>query len=135
MKYNDTVQILRNVAKSIEDPMFVVNKLKNNETLRFSNNFGLDNSMDNSVDDNIYAEYENSNKEYNESVSMEDSKSYNNSENNSCDNKQQRDVSSGSQGLMDSITQEITSVRLQQAIILSEIVSKPRCKTRKRRRF
>ena len=40
-----------------------------------------------------------------------------------------------SMGLIDSITQEITPVRLQQAIILSEIVGKPRSKTRKRRRF
>ena len=35
-------------------------------------------------------------------------------------------------GVIDSITQEITAVRLQQAIILSEIVGKPRSKTRKR---
>lgn len=37
--------------------------------------------------------------------------------------------------LLNSITQELTSARLQQAIILSEIVGKPRSKTKKRRRF
>lgn len=39
------------------------------------------------------------------------------------------------QGVIDSIVQELTPVRLQQAIILSEIVGKPKSKTRKRRRF
>ena len=72
--------------------------------------------------------------EYNKSVPMEDNKSYN-------DNKssgyyyEQQDTSSDSKGVIDSITQEITPVRLQQAIILSEIVGKPRSKTRKKRRF
>lgn len=44
-----------------------------------------------------------------------------------------KDISLQSQGVMDSIVQEFTSVRLKQAIILSEIVGKPRSKTRKRR--
>lgn len=35
--------------------------------------------------------------------------------------------------VIDSILEEITSARLKQAIILSEIVGKPKSKTRKRR--
>ena len=101
--------------------------------------------MAHSIDNSIYSEYNSSNKEYNEStptskdnkyyndsksVHKEDSKSYNDYYNN-----KQQDTSSDSQGVIDSITQEMTPVRLQQAIILSEIVGKPKCKTRKRRRF
>jgi hypothetical protein len=46
-----------------------------------------------------------------------------------------RFVSKNPQGVIDSIVEELTPVRLQQAIILSEIVGKPKSKTRKRRRF
>ncbi|MBD7911422.1 hypothetical protein [Clostridium cibarium] len=42
---------------------------------------------------------------------------------------------SENEGIIDSIANEITPVRLQQAIILSEIVGKPRSKTRRKRRF
>jgi hypothetical protein len=64
---------------------------------------------------------------------MENSKSYNYAESNGYNNKQ--GTSSNPEGVIDSIAQELTSVRLQQAIILSEIVGKPRSKTRKKRRF
>jgi hypothetical protein len=79
-------------------------------------------------------EYESCNKEDNESVPIEDSNSYNDNKNNGYYNKQQ-DAYSDPPGVIDSITQEMTPVRLQQAIILSEIVGKPRSKTRKKRRF
>jgi len=130
MKYNDTIQILKTAIKAIQDPMFIANKLGESEIFKFTKDLGLNNSMNNS----IYVEDKSSNKKDNESVPREDSKSYNDNESNGYYNKQQ-DTSSDPQGVIDSITQEITPVRLQQAIILSEIVGKPRSKTRKKRRF
>ncbi|AGF54840.1 hypothetical protein B0P06_001082 [Clostridium saccharoperbutylacetonicum] len=65
------------------------------------------------------------------SIPVGDNKDY--TEANSSYNKQQS-ASSNPQGVIDSITQELTSVKLQQAIILSEIVGKPRSKTRRQRR-
>jgi hypothetical protein len=91
------------------------------------------------MNNNVYVESEDSNKEYNESDSsenslIEDSESYSDNKNTSYYNKQQ-DTSSNPQGTMDSIAQELTSVKLQQAVIFSEIIGKPRSKTRKGRRF
>jgi len=130
MKYNDTIELLKIAAKILIDPMSLSNNTGKSTDFKYSNNLDLNNSMDNS----IYAEDKNSNKEINESVPIEESKSYNDNKSNGYDNKQQ-DTSCETQGVIDSITQELTCVRLQQAIILSEIVGKPRSKTRKKRRF
>ena len=130
MKYNDTIELLKIAAKILIDPMSLSNNTGKSTDFKYSNNLDLNNGMDNS----IYAEDKNSNKEINESVPIEESKSYNDNKSNGYYNEQQ-DTSSNPQGVIDSITQEITCVRLQQAIILSEIVGKPRSKTRKKRRF
>lgn len=131
MKYNNTIQLFKTIAKIVNDPTILIDKLLKSENFNGSNNFNLNNSMNS----NIYLEPENSNIEYNKSATRENSTSseYNNSGSNSCYNKQQ-DTSSNPQGIIDSISQELTSVRLKQAIILSEIVGKPRSKTRKKRR-
>ena len=50
-------------------------------------------------------------------------------------NSKKQSASSNPQGLLDSIAETLTPTKLQQAIVLSEIVGKPRSKTRKRRRF
>ncbi|MDR3597405.1 hypothetical protein [Clostridium sp.] len=128
MKYNDTIDLLKIFANAIFDPTSITNNLKKSATLKYSRALGSDNSINN----NIYAESESSNEGYSKGVPLEDSRFYN--DNNICYDKKQ-DTSSTPQGVIDSITQEITPVRLQQAIILSEIVGKPRSKTRKRRRF
>ena len=125
MKYN-SIQILKTVANAIKDTTIITDKLRISELFQFPN--------DSDLNDSIYAEDKNSNKEINESVPIEESKSYNDNKSNGYDNKQQ-DTSCETQGVIDSITQELTCVRLQQAIILSEIVGKPRSKTRKKRRF
>ena len=85
----------------------------------------------------FYVEPEDNDIEYNKSDPMKDSKSYRNNdkESNSYYYDNKKDISSNPQGVIDSIAQELTSARLQQAIILSEIVGKPRSKTRKKRRF
>jgi len=129
MKFNDVIHILETIIDGFNDPRYMRNRLGESDIFNFTKGVGLNNSVDN----NINVESENSNIEYNESVPREDSKS-NNNESNGYSNKQQ-DTSSDPQGVIDSITQEITPVRLQQAIILSEIVGKPRSKTRKKRRF
>jgi len=129
MKFNDVINILETIIDGFNDPRYMRNRLGESDIFNFTKGVGLNNSVDN----NINVESENSNIEYNESVPREDSKS-NNNESNGYSNKQQ-DTSSDPQGVIDSITQEITPVRLQQAIILSEIVGKPRSKTRKKRRF
>ena len=128
MKYNNTIEILKNVMKAIDDPMFIANKLKQSGSFQFPSNVASNNSMNN----NIYAEPEDNDIEYNKNVPMGSSKSYNYDESNSYNKK---DTSSNPQGVIDSIAHELTSVRLQQAIILSEIVGKPRSKTRRKRRF
>src|SRR5471030_939817 len=136
MKYNGIVDILKLVAKALLAPeaLTVPWSIQNNS--RKSDISGPSNDLDlnNRVNNNIYAEPENSNIEYNESVPREDIKSNDYNKSNIYYNKQQ-DTSSNPQGVIDSITQEMTPVRLQQAIILSEIVGKPRSKTRKKRRF
>lgn len=91
-------------------------------------NDGINNASD--------TELENDDEEYDEGDSIDDiasenMDSYNNTKNSYYNKKEA--ASSNPQGIIDSITQEITPVRLQQAIILSEIVGKPKSKTRKRR--
>lgn len=130
MKYNDTIEILKTIEKAINDPMFIADKLRKSDIFNFPNRINLN---------NIYEESEDKYKKYDESVPATDAKSSTDStSHNSNDiicHDRQKDTSSNPQGVLDSITQELTSVRLQQAIILSEIVGKPKSKTRKRRRF
>ena len=133
MKYNDAAEILKTILKTINDPTIIIDKLEKTELFQLPNNANSNNNMNL----NIYAEPENNNIEYNKNTSVENNKSYEEyiSYNDYYKMNNQQDTSSTPQGVLDSITQEITSVRLQQAIILSEIVGKPRSKTRKRRRF
>jgi hypothetical protein len=128
MKYNNTIEILKSIRAAIEDPTIIADKLGITEMFQFPSNATSNNSMNS----NVYTEPEDSNIEYNKNVPMENSKSYNYDESNGYNKK---DTSSNPQGVIDSIAQELTSARLQQAIILSEIVGKPRSKTRKKRRF
>lgn len=126
MKFNDVIHILETIITGINDPRYMRNKLEESDIFNFTKGSGLNNSVN--------VESKSSNKEYNKSDHLEDSKSYNDNKSNSYYNKQQ-DTSSNPQGVIDSIAQAITPVRLEQAIILSEIVGKPRSKTRKKRRF
>ena len=136
MKFNDAFDILKTIEKAVNDPTFIADSLKKSQLFNFSNNLDLNSNMNN----NIYVESESSNKQSNGNVPIENNKSsennanYNDYENNNYYNKQKAAFSK-EEGLLDSITQELTSARLQQAIILSEIVGKPKSKTRKRRRF
>ena len=136
MKYNYGIEMLKIFTNAIFDPTSVVNNIRKREVLKYQSDIESNNSMNN----NVYSESENSNIEYNKSVSKEESKSYNEenksySTNKSNDYDTKQDTSSNPQGVIDSITQEITSVKLKQAIILSEIIGKPKSKTRKKRRF
>ena len=133
MKYNDIYSDIKDYYNMLSKILQIItDKLGITEIFNFQIMLTSNNSMNN----NIYAEPENSNIEYNKSVPMEDSKSYNNNdESNEYTIIIQQDTSSNPQGVIDSIAQEITSARLQQAIILSEIVGKPRSKTRRKRRF
>ncbi|WP_026886344.1 hypothetical protein [Clostridium beijerinckii] len=132
MKYNDTIDLLKIFANAILDPTSITKNNSKNLVFKYPRSFESNDSMDRS----IYAESENEDEEYDESDSTEDRPNenadpYDNTRNNYYDKKEA--TSSNSQGIIDSITQEITPVRLQQAIILSEIVGKPKSKTRKRR--
>jgi len=132
MKYNNTIEILKSIRAAIEDPTIIADKLGITEMFQFPSNVASNNSMN-----NIYVEAEDNDIEYNKIDPMKDSKSYRNNdkESNSYYYDNKKDTSSNPQGVIDSIAQELTSARLQQAIILSEIVGKPRSKTRKKRRF
>ena len=133
MKYNNTIDILKSIRAAIEDPTIIADKLGITEMFQFPSNVTSNNSMNN----NVYVEPEDNDIEYNKIDPMKDSKSYRNNdkESNSYYYDNKKDTSSNPQGVIDSIAQELTSARLQQAIILSEIVGKPRSKTRKKRRF
>ncbi|BCZ46183.1 hypothetical protein psyc5s11_22500 [Clostridium gelidum] len=130
MKFNDVIHILETIITGINDPRYMKNKLGESDIFKYAKGIGLNNSMNN----NINVENESINKENNKSIPLEDSKYYNDNKSNGYYNEQQ-DTCLGPQGVIDSITQEMTPVRLEQAIILSEIVGKPRSKTRKKRRF
>lgn len=132
MKYDDTINLLKILANAIFNPTSISNNNSRNFVFKYPNATELNDSINNTSN----TELENDNEEYDEGDSIDDianesMDSYNNTKNNSYDKKEA--ASSNSQRIIDSITQEITPVRLQQAIILSEIVGKPKSKTRKRR--
>ena len=132
MKYDGTIDILKIALNALKDPTVITDKLGITEIFQFPNNIHSNNSMNN----NLYEKPENSNIEYNKSVPTKDNGSSNDNdgESDSYYDKQQN-TSSNPQGVIDSIAQELTSARLKQAIILSEIVGKPKSKTRQKRRF
>jgi len=132
MKYNNTLELLKFFAKAVLLPESISNNSGKSDISNYSNDLDLNNSMNN----NVYSEPENSDIEYNKSIPTEDNKPYNNNtnESNNYYTKKQY-TSSNPQGVIDSIVQDLTSARLQQAIILSEIVGKPKSKTRQKRRF
>lgn len=127
MKSKDAIQMFTSVIDSISEPTAITDKFKINENFKFLN----DNILNKN---NIYSENKTTTEENNENIPVEANKPYDNNENNSYSNKQQA-TSSSPQGVIDSIAEELTSARLQQAIILSEIVGKPKSKTRQKRRF
>lgn len=87
-------------------------------------------NLDDSEKSKFGEEFKASNIENNETISMKDTELYEEEANYG----RKQNASSQPLGVMDSIVQELTSVRLQQAIILSEIVGKPRSKTRRTRK-
>lgn len=144
-----TLEILKNAAKAIEDPIQFGENIKDFSGVRMLSKTWLQ-ELNKSVgsygrENEGYEEFQyddinnqmNSNQDntisYNEGADHNEQNISKNSDNTENKNLEVRE--DDSVGFMDSITKEITPVRLQQAIILSEIVSKPRCKTRKRRRF
>ncbi len=129
MKYNDTISILKSTMNILKDPTVISDKF--NEILGYFDNLGTNYTIQNKDNTNVNASERN---EYNKDVSLGDNYSNTTYNNDVLANKQQI-TSSNPQGVIDSIAQELTSARLQQAIILSEIVGKPRSKTRRKRRF
>lgn len=130
MKYNNTISILKTVINAIKYPTIITDKLGITEILNLSTT-----QSTNKNTANFSSNTNKLNKEqYTENVLLEDSISSSNDKNYNYYNTKQ-DSPSNSQGVIDSIANELTSVRLQQAIILSEIVGKPKSKTRKRKKF
>lgn len=143
MKYTNPIYLIKDIIEIFIDPKITTNM--NTNTIKVSDIFQFVNKTTNKnntteSNNNLYAEPKDNDIEFNKTNpipnnnSNKNSHSYNNYEYNDY-SKKQKDMSSKPEGLLDSITQEITSARLQQAIILSEIVGKPKSKTRKRRRF
>lgn len=109
MKFKEAMRIVNNYSIALNDPMKVANRF---------------NKPKNKVKENVNLEFtQESYEKFDEPIEEE-----------SMDNNP-KFVSEDPQGVIDSIVEDLTSVRLQQAIILSEIVGKPKSKTRKRRRF
>lgn len=136
MRYNNNIDILKILANALLDPMSATKNIRESATLKYPRSFQSINSKNsNPYEEDKTQSSEISNTVYSESVQKDDNnKSYDDNKSNSLyDNK--KDTSATPQGVIDSIAQELTSVRLQQAIILSEIVGKPRSKTRKKRRY
>ena len=126
MKYNNTISIIKAVANAIMDPTATKSKLTLTDISNFPNAISppkYDFSINPSDEEN-----------FSENVPIEDSSSYVSTKNNDYYSKK-KNTTPNPQGIIDSIANELTPVRLQQAIILSEIVGKPKSKTRKRRRF
>lgn len=109
MKFKEAMKIVNDLSIALNDPMKVANRF-NKPVTRAKENTNLEFTQES---------YE----KFDEPIEEE-----------SVDNNP-RFVSENPQGVIDSIVEELTPVRLQQAIILSEIVGKPKSKTRKRRRF
>lgn len=136
MKFNDAFDILKTIEMAVNDPNFIADSIKKSQLF----NFSIDLNANKDKSNNVYAESESTDKQADKNVSAGNNETYEN--NNNYNNYENADYYSKSktavskeQGLLDSITQELTSARLQQAIILSEIVGKPKSKTIKRRRF
>ena len=145
MKHDIIADPLKIFATAIFEPTSLTRNNRKNLISKDSRNVDLDisNSTNNNMNNNNYTESEESNAESNESrdkqcneiISSKNSKHYNdNNKANDCYNKKQ-DADLNSHGMIDSIIQELTPVKLQQTILLSEIVGKPRSKTRRKRRF
>lgn len=109
MKFKEAMKIVNDLSIALNDPMKVANRF-NKPTIRAKENTDLEFTQES---------YEKFDRPIEEEL---------------VDNNP-RIVSKNPQGVIDSIVEELTPVRLQQAIILSEIVGKPKSKTRKRRRF
>lgn len=109
MKFKEAMRIVNNYSIALNDPMKVANRF-NKPTIRAKKNTNLEFTQES------YEKFD----ETTEEDLVDNSPKF---------------VSKNPQGVIDSIVEDLTSVRLQQAIILSEIVGKPKSKTRKRRRF
>lgn len=108
MKFKEAMRIVNNYSIALNDPMKVANRFnKPNTKVKENVNLELTQESYEKFDEPIEEELVDNNPKY---------------------------VSENPQGVIDSIVEELTPVRLQQAIILSEIVGKPKSKTRKRRR-
>lgn len=124
MRYDDIINFINTIANALIDPTRTTTNFNKNNTINLLNN--RINPVDNSINtENISGDGIN-----NELVTSNNNTFFNEKKTSNCYN-----TSSNSQGIIDSITQELTSVRLEQAIILSEIVGKPKSKIRKKRRF
>lgn len=152
------IEALKNVSKDLintADNLGITNisQLKNNYNINVyprtnnytnqSNNINTkvypqtrsNNQQSNNIPTSVIDSYNANTNNYNENVdniNTDDSKT--SSINNDYNTKMQT-TSSSPQSVIDSIAEVLTPVKLQQAIILSEIVGKPRSKTRKKRRF
>ncbi|NRW96765.1 hypothetical protein DFH79_005018 [Clostridium beijerinckii] len=130
MKYDYTINVLKILANAIFNPTSISNNNSRNFVFKYPNAAELNDSINDTPD----TELENDDEEYDEGDSIDDiasenTDSYNNTKNSYYDKKEA--VSSNPHGIIDSITQEITPVRLQQAIILSEIVESQKVKLEK----
>lgn len=124
MKYDDAINVFKAILAAVKDPTIITDKLGITEIFQFPNG--------SPSQKNIYTDQENIAEQTIDDIPNEANTSY--IVNDDYYNKPNY-TSSNPQGVIDSIAQELTSARLQQAIILSEIVGKPRSKTRRKRRF
>ncbi|WP_297418049.1 hypothetical protein [Clostridium sp.] len=132
---DDAIELLKVFVNAVFDPTSLTKNIRNSAASKYPR---ILEPIEN-VNNNVYIKAEDNGEEDTESDSIEntlseDVESYNASTNNKYSNRE-KENSSNPQGVIDSIAQELTSVRLQQAIILSEIVGKPRSKVRRKRRF
>lgn len=109
MKFKEAMRIVNNYSIALNDPMKVANRFNKTNT-KVKENVNLECIQEN------YEKFEEDIKE--EKI-----------------DSNPKHIPENAKGVIDSIAEDLTSVRLQQAIILSEIVGKPKSKTRKRRRF
>lgn len=143
MSYDTTIKLLKIFVTAIFDPKSISNNFRKDAALKYpkslKSNNNNNNTHPNSANYNAYTKPDKgSNINNNKGIPLKDNKPYNDSNDHNNEGNiynKQKSISLDSQGVIDSIAKDLTPVRLQQAIILSEIIGKPRSKTRIKRRF
>lgn len=137
MNYDDIFSILKTALNAANDKSALNGKFGLKELFQYSSTSNPENNATNTIinvnensNENIY---ENNNEVLDEVVNVIDNESYNK---NDIAYYNERSIAPKAQKVITNpITDALTPIKLQQAVILSEVIGKPRSRTRRKRRF